>query len=128
MAGIGFKPGAGRGRIVGGKANARVIGLKSLLNTFKKLEKSDSVVTRMIHQGANSWAKRAVRDVPVDIGKLLKSIKPTFLRRGAVIDVDANYAGYVDKGTKFQNAQPYFEKHQERIVNMILKNIKDNLI
>ena len=98
---ISFLPGAGRGRVVGGKANVRIIGLKKVTDDFDRMRsKSDSVMTRQIHLAATRIAKEANREVPVDTGRLLKSIEVEKFTRAATIKVDAPYAGFVQVGNR----------------------------
>ena len=107
-----FLPGRGRGRVAGGKANVRIIGLKKITDDFDRMRsKSDSRMTRQIHLAATRIAKEANREVPVDKGRLLKSIEVEKFTRAAIVKVDAPYAGFVEKGTKYMKAQPYFFKH-----------------
>ena len=125
-----FKAGNGRGRVAGGKANLRIIGLSKLQSDFKRMQtKSDSVVTRFIHKAADSIAQLANREVPVDTGRLLKSINVEKFTRGAVVKVDAPYAAYVEgrdnQGIpRGRNPQPFFFKHFEKAERIMLENIK----
>ena len=120
---IGFNPGAGRGR--SNKVTARIQGLTELTNSFDRLKsKSDSFMTRQIHLAASGIAKDANRDVPVDTGKLLRSINVNKSNKMATVHVDAKYAGYVEKGTVKMRAQPYIIKHIEPRVNKMMSNIK----
>jgi HK97 gp10 family phage protein len=118
---IGFSDFKGRA----GTGKVKILGLKALNKSLTNLEKkSGSETTRQIHFAAIDWAKRANRDVPVDTGKLLRSIKPTLYRGGADIDVEADYAGFVEFGTKYMRDQPYFFKHEERVMSRLIRNIK----
>ena len=103
-----FKPFKGRSRSVG----IRIVGLDKVTADFDRMRsKSDSVMTRQIHLAATRIAKAANKEVPVDTGRLLKSIEVEKFTRAALIKVDAPYAGFVEKGTKYMKAQPYFFKH-----------------
>ncbi len=118
-----FNPGAGRGRA--NKVQVRIEGLKELQSSLKKMSsKSDSVMTRQIHLAADRIARRAIRDVPVDTGKLLGSVNVKKGNRYAEARADANYAMYVEKGTRYMKAQPYFFKHVEESIRVLMKNIK----
>ena len=120
-----FLPFSGRGRIKGGKANARVIGLRKITRRFDRIKsESDSVLTRQIHLAANRIAKSANRIVPVDKGRLIRSIKVEKLTRKALVKVDAPYAGYVEEGTSKMEAQPYFWKFVEPNLKILMDFIK----
>lgn len=118
---IGFTPFKGRGRSV----SIKIEGLKALHASFDRLaKKSDSLMTREIHLAAQRIAERANRDVPVDTGALLKSIKVEKNSKGATVSVNEKYAGYVEKGTRNMKAQPYFFKHIDPSVQKMIRNLK----
>lgn len=114
---IKFLAGPGRGD---DKVNIRIKGLKALNKRFEKLKlKSDSEMTRQLHLAADRIARNALRDVPVDTGKLLGSIKVVKRNRWAEVQVNADYAAYVEgrdnTGARRgrQKPQPFFFKHIE---------------
>ena len=139
-----FKGRAGSGKI-------RIEGLDRLQADFKRMKnKSDSVMTRQIHLAADRIARFANRDVPVDTGRLLKSIKVEKYTRAATIRVDAPYASFVERGTAAHTieaknssvltngkvffgkkvehpgtkAQPFFFKHVDPSMKILMRNIK----
>jgi len=66
---------AGRGRGRSNKIEARIVGLDKLQTKFNRMKSTaDSVMTRQIHLAAERIAERANREVPVDTGRLLRSI------------------------------------------------------
>lgn len=119
-----FSAGRGRNRF-GQAANIRVIGLSKVTADFEKMRKnSDSIMTKEIHRAAVRIAKRANREVPVDTGRLLRSIDVEKWTRAAAIHVKAPYALYVEKGTRYMKAQPYFFKHIDPEIKKLMANIK----
>ena len=125
---IGFGAGAGRGRVVGGKANVRIIGLKELHKSFKRLSnESDDWGTKEAHRAAQRIAERASRDAPVDTSKMLKSITVTKGHQSAAVEVKKSYSVFVEKGTRRMNAQPFFYKHVGPSVDIMMKNLKKRI-
>lgn len=51
----------------------------------------------------------ATTKVPVDTSNLKKSIKGQLKGLSYEVEASANYAGYVEYGTRFMEAQPYME-------------------
>jgi HK97 gp10 family phage protein len=118
---IGFNTFKGRSRSV----QIKITGLKEIQAGFDKMAKtSDDFLTRQIHIAATGLAKRANRDVPVDTGKLLNSIKVIKDRSGARVEVQAKYAGFVEEGTRNMRAQPYIYKHIPTVMATLMANIK----
>ena len=117
---------AGRGRNRFGKAiEIRTVGLEKVRADFKRIERSsDGILTKEIHQAANRIAERANRDVPVDTGRLLRSIDVKKWTLRAQVLVKAPYAGFVEKGTRNMKAQPYFFKHIDPVIKQLERNIK----
>lgn len=73
----------------------------------------DSGAVDIVGALADEWVKVAGRKSPVDTGYLqssvfVKSRTGTTARAEAVVVADANYAGYVEYGTRYQRPQPYF--------------------
>jgi len=121
-----FKPFKGRSRSVG----IRIEGLDRLEKDLKRMRtKTDSNMTKLIHRTADRIARFANRDVPVDTGRLLKSINVEKFTRAALVKVDAPYAVYVEgrdnTGTpRGRNPQPYFFKHIPPAMKILMQNIK----
>ena len=119
---ITFAPGRGRGRA--DKVNVRIIGLDKLKTKFNRMKStSDSVMTRQIHLAAERIAERANREVPVDTGRLLRSIDVELRNKFATVKVDAPYARYVEEGTKYMRAQPYILKHIKPSIDKMTANL-----
>ncbi len=108
-----------------GTGGVKIIGLKEIQRSFDKLAlKSDDFLLRQIHIAATAIAKRANRDVPVDTGELLGSIKVFKDRSGARVDVRAGYASYVERGTKNMRAQPYIFPNIDQPIKVLIANVK----
>ena len=62
-----------------------------------------------------------INNVPVDTGYLRSSLKWSSNNEGFVIETDCDYAEYVEYGTCYMDAQPYFEqaidKYAENLFN-----------
>ena len=116
-----FAPFKGRGQSV----QIKIEGLDALNKSFNRLSsKSDTFMTRQIHLAASRIAKRANRDVPIDTGHLNRSINVKKRNKQAEVNVDAKYAGFVEKGTRFMKAQPYILKHVQPSLDIMMRNIK----
>ena len=125
---IKFSAGAGRGRIKGGKSGARVVGLKELHKSFDRIiSRSDGFLTRQAHLAAQRIGEHANRDVPIDEGNLKSSIKVTKGNKSAVVEVGAGYAGYVESGTSRMRKQPYFFKHVDPSIKIMMRNLSRNI-
>lgn len=85
-------------------------------------EKSLSGALKIAGAEASNEAKRKA---PVDTGKLRSNIGFERLPDGKSIEVfsNAEYSGYVEFGTRFQNAQPYFTP----AVRLAMRNLVNNL-
>jgi HK97 gp10 family phage protein len=121
---ITFGAGAGRNRF-GRAITLRTVGLKKVQDDFKRIERrSDGILTKEIHQAANRIAERANRDVPVDTGRLIKSIKVEKWTLRVAVLANAPYALFVEKGTRYMKAQPYFFKHIDPQIKKLIQNVK----
>ena len=61
----------------------------------------------------------AKANAPVDTGLLRSSIDHKTIEDRAIIGTNTEYAGYVEKGTRFQKAQPYLEPAVTKNINNI---------
>ena len=116
---------AGRGRGRSNKIEARIVGLDKLQTKFNRMKSTaDSVMTRQIHLAAERIAERANREVPVDKGRLIRSIDVAKRNKFATVKVEAPYARYVEEGTKYMKAQPYIYKHIKPSIDKMSANLK----
>ena len=103
----------------------KIIGLDIAMKRLKRLEKSSDslLMTEMLRAGTRI-AKRANRDVPVDTGRLSRSIAVRRQGKNVIVDVPTLYAGFVEKGTRFMKAQPYLFKHIPPSLKLMIANLK----
>jgi HK97 gp10 family phage protein len=78
---------------------------------------------------ANSAVNIAKRKAPVDTGNLRLSIgyEPSIDGKDVEIFSEAGYSGYVEFGTRFQNAQPYFMPAVRLAVAQLVRLIDERL-
>lgn len=85
-------------------------GLNELMNYFKKAPKlAQTEMTKIVKHCGSMCHIEEQRRVPVDTGFLKRSIFITIKDLGltAKIEPTANYASYVEYGTRKMDAQPY---------------------
>ena len=84
---------------------------KGIGQLSSKLKKNTdlSAVRRVVQQNGSEMQSKAQRNVPVDTGTLKRSIGLEIADGGmtAKSAPTAEYAPYVEYGTRFQQAQPY---------------------
>lgn len=83
-------------------------GVKELRLALNK--KADmSAVKRVVKQNGAELQVRAQRNAPVDTGNLKRSVRLDISDRGltAESEATAEYAPYVEWGTRYMEAQPY---------------------
>lgn len=106
----------------------KIVGMEKLQKKLKKNVKLDDVKRVVRHNGAEMQEK-AQRNAPVDTGHLKRSIGIEVTDSGMSVEVEptAEYAPYVELGTRFMEAQPYlkpafddqkekFEKDMKKLV------------
>ena len=100
-------------------AKIKVVGIEKLQKKLKKNVQLDDVKRVVRHNGAEMQEK-AQRNAPVDTGTLKRSIglKITDGGMSAEVEPTAEYAPYVELGTRFMEAQPYlkpaFDEQKEK--------------
>lgn len=86
----------------------QINGLKALQ---KKLRKNVAMmeVKAVVKSNTADMDRKAQRKVPVDTGFLKRSITLTLASGGltGIVEPYAEYAAYVEYGTRFMSAQPY---------------------
>lgn len=97
----------------------KIVGMEKLQKKLKKNVRLDDVKRVVRHNGAEMQEK-AQRNAPVDTGTLKRSIGLEITDSGMAAEVEptAEYAPYVELGTRFMEAQPYlkpaFEEQKEK--------------
>jgi len=117
-------------------ANVELIGLQKLLSQFNGMgQEAEKRAEDIIKGEAVDAIGRMVTEAPVDTGNLRRNIK--FEEIGDDIEVKSeafneqgkDYAPYVEFGTRFTRAQPYFwhnvRKAQQAMLNKLQVLLKD---
>ena len=97
----------------------KIVGIEKLQKKLKDNVDLSAVRTVVQKNGADMQEK-AQRNAPVDTGALKRSIALNMRDIGMTAEVEptAEYAPYVEFGTRFMNAQPYlkpaFEEQKEQ--------------
>ena len=88
--------------------NIKIVGMEKLQKKLKKNIQMDDVKRVVRHNGAEMQTK-AQQNAPVDTGTLKRSIGLEITDSGMTAEVmpTADYAPYVELGTRFMDAQPY---------------------
>lgn len=86
----------------------KIVGMEKLQKKLKKNVQMDDVKRVVRHNGAEMQTK-AQQNAPVDTGTLKRSIGLEITDSGMTAEVEptADYAPYVELGTRFMDAQPY---------------------
>ena len=89
-------------------ADINIVGLKELEKQLKK-NVSLNDVKKVVKQNGSELQRNAIRKVAVDTGTLKRSIGIELSNGGmtATVEATAEYAEYVELGTRFMKAQPY---------------------
>lgn len=89
-------------------AGVKIIGIEKIQNKLRQNVQMADVKKVVRHNGAEMQAK-AQQNAPVDTGTLKRSIGIEITDGGMTAEVEptADYAPYVELGTRFMEAQPY---------------------
>ena len=91
------------------------------------LSKADFLVKKNLRKAAIAVKNDAREDVPVDTGKLQRSIRYDFVNPHEVhVGSIKEYAAAVEKGTPTQNARPYLRTALHKNRRMIADILRDN--
>lgn len=97
-------------------AGIRVEGLDKL---EKQLKKNATLhdVKRVVRKSASDLQMAAQRKAPVDSGTLKRSIGLDIINGGMTAEVEATaeYAAYVEYGTRYMEAKPYLKPALEEV-------------
>ena len=97
----------------------KIVGMEKLQKKLKKNVNMEDVKRVVRHNGAEMQAK-AQQNAPVDTGTLKRSIGIEITDGGMSAEVEptAEYAPYVELGTRFMDPQPYlkpaFDEQKEK--------------
>lgn len=107
----------------------KIVGMEKLQRKLKKNVRMDDVKRVVRHNGAEMQAK-AQQNAPVDTGTLKRSIGLEITDGGMSAEVEptAEYAPYVELGTRFMDPQPYlkpaFNEQKEKFKKDMKKLVK----
>lgn len=110
-------------------AGIKLVGVSELQLALKKNANMDKVKT-IVKLNGSEMNKNSKKNAPVDTGTLKRSIGLSIKDKGATAEVEAtaDYAAYVEWGTRFQPAQLYisdaFEKQKEQFKKDMKKLVK----
>lgn len=97
----------------------------------KRPEQVLAAIMKGIDWGAKRVEKRALQKVPVDTGKLKRSISIKNIEGGKSIGPDTDYDIYVEMGTSRMGAQPYMrpamDENRKLIAEFTTKRIRGAL-
>lgn len=91
------------------KVDIEVTGIQGLLSSLDP-EQIKPKIRNVIKRYGADLQRGAVRRVPVDTGHLKRSIQPPEIApdgMSATVRATAEYAAYVELGTRFMEAQPF---------------------
>jgi len=102
-------------------------GADALLTKLKKgAEYAD--VKKAVKVNTSEMHKSAQRNAPVDTGFLKRSIEMDVTDQVGKVTPTAHYSEYVEKGTRYQNAQPYlapaYHKQKKKFINDLKRIMK----
>lgn len=83
-------------------------------------------MAKVVKKSGAELQQKEKRTVPVDTGNLRRSILLTVEDRGmtATVEPTADYAGYVEYGTRFMGAKPYVRPSYEKQKEIFMKDMK----
>ena len=100
---------------------------KELAKKFRQLLKVDSKEAhRILNEESRAISSNAQKDSPIDTGNLRRNIGYDYQRQNkeAIIYAKAPYSGYLEYGTRFQPAQPYFEPNVNKGIKRIIRRFE----
>lgn len=107
----------------------KIVGMEKLQKKLKKNVNMEDVKRVVRHNGAEMQTK-AQQNAPVDTGTLKRSIGIEITDGGMSAEVEptAEYAPYVELGTRFMDPQPYlkpaFNEQKEKFKKDVKKLVK----
>lgn len=83
-------------------------------------------IIKAVKTNASELQRKEMRDVPVDTGFLKRSITLTTEDKGltAIVEPTADYASWVEYGTRFMSAQPYVRPNYYEQVKQFVKDME----
>lgn len=105
---------------------------EKILRQFNNTETVEKDVSKLVKKTLYGVERDAKRECPVDTGRLKGSINTNIISSySGEVGTNVSYAEYVEYGTRYQEAQPYFgpavDKNEENF-NKELDKILDKLV
>lgn len=89
--------------------------VEKILREFNKTETVEKDVSKLIKNTLHNIERDAKKSCPVDTGRLRGSITTNIISTySGEVGTNVEYAGWVEYGTRYQSAQPYFEPAVEK--------------
>ena len=83
---------------------------EKLLRKFNKTETVEKDVSKLIKNTLHNIERDAKKECPYDTGRLRGSITTNIISTySGEVGTNVEYADYVNSGTRYQEAQPYFD-------------------
>ncbi len=105
----------------------KIVGMEKLQAKLKKGVSMDAV-KRVVRKNGSELQKKAMRNARVDTGTLKRSIGLGITDTTAVVEATAEYAPYVEFGTRRMEAQPYlgpaFNEQKEKFKSDMSKLVR----
>lgn len=105
---------------------------EKILREFNKTETVEKDVSKLIKNTLHNIERDAKKSCPVDTGRLRGSITTNIISTySGEVGTNVEYADYVNSGTRYQEAQPYFDsavKKNEDKFNDALDEIIERLL
>ncbi len=103
---------------------------EKILREFNKTETVEKDVSKLIKNTLHNIERDAKKSCPVDTGRLRGSITTNIISTySGETGTNVEYADYVNSGTRYQQAQPYFdsavEKNEEKFNEKLDKIIEE---
>lgn len=88
---------------------------EKILREFNKTATVEKDVSKLIKNTLHNIERDAKKSCPVDTGRLRGSITTNIISTySGEVGTNVEYAGWVEYGTRYQSAQPYFEPAVEK--------------
>lgn len=88
---------------------------EKILRKFNKTETVEKDVSKLVKDTLYNIERDAKKKCPVDTGRLRGSITTNIISTySGEVGTNVEYAEYVEYGTRYQNAKPYFEPAVEK--------------
>ena len=107
--------------------SVKMIGLGRLVKGLTDMHtKCDSEIGKVVKANTSELQQKEMRTVPVDTGFLKRSITLTMKDNGltGVVEPTADYASYIEYGTRFMAAQPYVRPSYDEQLTQFIKDME----